>query len=72
MATKYYSLLTREVIPSGHVWAIAFGDYDRETVEFEREDYRDNGHKAKDLKIITTDDSHAAIRAAVDKLNGKA
>ncbi|CAM5598966.1 hypothetical protein MAUB1S_10129 [Mycolicibacterium aubagnense] len=61
----YYSLLTRE---DGQ-WAPQFGDYDLDTVKFERDDYRDRGHKAKDLKIITTTDEQADINRAVFELN---
>ncbi|PBB68286.1 hypothetical protein CK228_13545 [Mesorhizobium sp. WSM4312] len=50
-------------------WAIAFGDYDLDTVKAERDEYRDKGWKAKELKIITTTDQQADIDAAVFELN---
>lgn len=65
MPRPYYSLLTRE---DGQ-WAPQFGDYDLDTVKAERDDYRDHGHKAKDLKIITTTDEQADIKRAVFELN---
>lgn len=66
MARPYHTLLVRE----GGIWAPQFGDYDRETVEAERDDYRDHDHKAKDLKIVTTKTTRQAeIEAVVAKLN---
>jgi hypothetical protein len=63
----YYTLLQRE----DGKWAPQFGDYDRETVESERDDYRDHDIKAKDLKIVTTQGhSWASIQVVVAKLNG--
>lgn len=64
----YYSLLQRE----DGKWSPQFGDYDRETVESERDDYRDHFVKAKDLKIVTTQGhSWAAIQAVCAKLNAE-
>lgn len=67
MKTKptYYSLLTR----TDGVWSMEFGDYDRETVEFELLDKRDHGARKADLKIVTTDANEAAILAVVSTLN---
>ena len=66
----YYTLVVHE---GDHVadspWGIAFGDYDLETVKAERDDYRDRGWKAKELKIITTTDQQADIDRAVFELN---
>lgn len=64
----YYSLLTRDGSP-GCLWAIEFGDYDLDTVKDERDDYRDRGWKASELKIITTTDEQADINRAVFELN---
>jgi len=65
----YYTLLTRHC---GR-WGIAFGDYDRRVVEYEREDYAmGEGYKKKDLKIITTSATQRDIDAAVAQLNGEA
>lgn len=70
MARKYHTLCIRE----DGIWAPQFGDYSREVVEQERDDHRDsaNGYKAKDMRIITSGDTQAAINAAVAKLNAKA
>jgi hypothetical protein len=66
----YYTLVVHE---GDHIadnpWGIAFGDYDLDTVEAERDEYRDKGWKAKELKIITTTDKQADIDAAVHELN---
>ncbi len=70
MRRTYYTLLQRDNRKSP--WLIEFGDYDRETVEAEREERTDSVYGAVSpsrLKIIATDDSQAAIDAAVDKLN---
>lgn len=64
-ARKYHTLLVRE----DGAWTREFGDYERGTVEYELEDYRDKGVRRSDLKIITTDDNDSAINAAVAKLN---
>ena len=48
-------------------------DKDLETVRFELDDYRDHGHKRKDLKIVKTRSSRMVeINAIVDKLNSRA
>lgn len=65
----YHTLLLLEHDDKGSRWAIGFGDYDRDTVEFERDDHRDHGYRAKELKIITTTDLQADIDAAVRELN---
>lgn len=66
----YFTLLQRH---DDGQWGIEFGDRDRETVEAERDDYRDHFIKAKDLKIVTTRTSrNAEIEAVVAKLNGVA
>lgn len=66
MSNSYFSLLTLE---DDFQWYIQFGDYDREVVEDEYQEYRDNGHKAKRLKIIATGSSQDEINAAVRELN---
>lgn len=69
MGKAYHSLLLNDA-PAGTEphWSIEFGDYDRETVEAERDEYlRD--YPAKRLKIIRTGDGQADIEAAVAKLN---
>lgn len=52
-------------------WCLEFGDFDRATVEAEREDYRDHGHKARDLKVLTVGATDAAAQAAIATLNGE-
>ena len=64
--TKYYSLMVYE----NGFWSQQFGDYDKKTVEYERQDYLDHGYKSKDIKIVVTDEEQTAIEAAVDALNG--
>lgn len=70
MTSKYYTLLCRYEIDG--LWHVEFGDFDKESVEFERETLRDDGVQAKNLKIITTkakDDHAHAVHTAVEKLN---
>lgn len=73
MGRKYYTLLSKgnEVHHNGE-WVIEFGDYDRETVEAERDEQRDAAKARQErvsFKIITTGDKQADINAAVAKLN---
>lgn len=70
MPRKYHTLLVRD--DKSAPWCIHFGDYDRETVDSEREDMRDHDHRAMNLKIITTAPEQAAIDAAVARLNAAA
>lgn len=66
MARKYYTLLARE----HGLWVIEFGDYDKEVVQAERDEYRYIGRAARDLKIITTPDAkQKTINAVVAKFN---
>ncbi len=67
MARKYHTLLSREGF--GFPWRIEFGDFDRETVDSERQEYRDNGAKAANLKVITTGARQGDIDSAVSLLN---
>lgn len=69
MSRRYHTLAVRE---DGR-WAPQFGDYDLETVEAERDDYR-HGYqaiKARDLRIVTTGPAQADIDAAIARLNGE-
>lgn len=59
---KYYGLVLREE----GMWTWAFGDFDKECVVFERDDYRDGGVKAKDLNIVTF--ASVPSQAQVDEL----
>jgi hypothetical protein len=67
MAKRYFSLLERDSAESP--WAVQFGDYDRETVESERDEMIDRGIKRRNLRIIETGSKQADIFAAVAKLN---
>ena len=68
MPKPYYLLLSRE--PGDTVFFQQFGDFDRETVEFERDDFRDHGYLAKDLRIVTAKSAKPAdCDAAINLLN---
>lgn len=71
MTRKYHTLIVIDGSP-GCPWSPQFGDYDIETVKAERDDYREQGYKARELRIITTDDSSSAIRDAIIRVNRKA
>ncbi len=65
----YHTLLLRE--QQGQPWSIEFGDYDRTVVDQEmrdRKDAYDHTRKRKYL-IITTGETEAEIRTAVDAMN---
>jgi hypothetical protein len=64
----YYTLVTNE---DGAGWAPQFGDYDREVVEAEQDDYCDGGIPRRCTRIIKSGDRQADIQAKVDELNGK-
>lgn len=69
-ARPYHCLLTRDT--AADKWAIAFGDYDRATVVFERGEYRQQ-YAAKNLTIISTANARAkTVKVAVEALNLKA
>ena len=73
MSRIYYTLAVRDYPAAGvtnRKWAAEFGDYDRETVEYEREEFRRN-YPANCLRIIRTDGAQAAINTAIAKLNGE-
>jgi hypothetical protein len=73
MARTYYTLVSRNWASQyDSTWAIEFGDYDRSVVQAERDDYRDHGCKARNLRIISSGDSQAEINAAVAALNAEA
>lgn len=70
MSKAYYTLAERQ--PDG-TWAPAFGDYDKDVVAQERADMLHGSAgriRAKDLRIVRSGDSQAAIDAAIAKLNG--
>ncbi len=53
MATKMYWTLEVRYGDAGK-WCIEFGDWDRSVVKAEMNDYKDHGHKAKNLRIVGT------------------
>lgn len=65
---KYYTLIARDGSP-GCPWSPQFGDYDRKTVADELADYREQGFKRSELRIIETSARQAEIDAAVSALN---
>lgn len=71
MARTYYTLITRDWDnEAGEMgpWSPQFGDYDRETVQDEREEYL-NEYSSRDVKIIMSKDDQASINARVAKEN---
>lgn len=67
---QYHLLLTFDKHVDLNKWCIDFGSYDKSDVTCERDDYKDRGYKAKDLKILTVDgDTQEEIDAAVAKFN---
>lgn len=57
MAKRYFYLMERN---EDGKWGVAFGDYAKADVAAEREYYRDQGVKAKDLKIVQGLDTQAS------------
>lgn len=71
MARRYHVLLSRN--DSKSPWRIEFGDFDRATVVAERQDYRDGGTKASNLRIITSNSARqSCVDYCVAALNGNA
>lgn len=64
--TKYYTLV--EFDPNHDAWCIAFGDYDRQTVVDEMNDYRSRGAN-HGMTIITTSDKQDDIDAKIAEIN---
>jgi len=65
----YYLLVEKA---EGGEWAIQFGDSDKETVEFERDAYTEQGILKKNLKVIkSASPQQRDCDAAVAKLNEK-
>ena len=69
---NYYTLLIKN--PETKKWSVEFGDFDRETVEEERDITWREGedYKLKDTKIIKTAESQDEIDKEVTRLNNKA
>jgi len=80
MARQYYTLLQYDpavyvggAIATRGYWAIAFGDYERATVEQELSDVADSECKPKRFfKIIRTSDRATDIAAKVARINEEA
>lgn len=69
MARTYYTLVTRDT-ETGFKWFPQFGDYDRETVESEQQDYVDHGTRKADTKIVMSVSSKKRdVDAAITRLN---
>ena len=68
-APRYYTLAVR----MNGEWSPEFGDFDRETVQIERNSYRQSpmGFAAKDLMILISGDSQDEINDAIASLNGR-
>jgi hypothetical protein len=66
MARNYFTLVGK-TFHFGE-WEIIAGDYDRETVQFEREEGAGNDISYTETRIIKSGDSQAEIDAAVAKL----
>ncbi len=72
---KYYTLLSRERGEPASTWAIEFGDYDRSTVAYERDDMKEadaNFARKREYRIITTSPEQKAIDAEVAKIRAEA
>jgi hypothetical protein len=52
-------------------WTPQFGDYDRDCVESDLTGFFENGVRRKDLRIIKSGGTQAAIDAAISELNLK-
>ena len=66
----YHILVERPDV--GDKWAIQFGDKDKDVVRDEREDYRYQGSKLGNLKILRVANARqATCDAAVAALNAK-
>lgn len=72
MTRPYFILAVRDYPAKGATnrkWGVEFGDYERETVEYERDDYRRN-YPANCLKVIrVSDDNQSTIDEAIAALN---
>ena len=67
---RYYTLVIQD--PETLRWSPEFGDYDRETVEQERDDQIDSeACTFLTSRVITTEDTQADIDATVAAMNSK-
>ena len=65
---NYYTLLIKNI--ETNLWGVEFGDFDRETVEDEKDYWRDSeGYMGSRIKIIKTSESQKEIDEIVAILN---
>ncbi len=69
MTKEYYVLLERD--PDSLMWGVQFGDYERDTCVFERNDRRDahDYKRGTKMRIVKTDDSQKSIDELVHRWN---
>jgi hypothetical protein len=72
MARPYFTLVSFDRADETPTWTIEFGDYNREAVEFERDDMRSHEPALKFKILRTADARQATIVAAVIALNANA
>lgn len=65
MARTYFTLAVRE----GGIWGPQFGDYDREAVAAELDDYADHGTLKRDMRIVKSGAKAADISAKIAAMN---
>jgi hypothetical protein len=69
---SYYTLISRTAQDYNGEWVIEFGDYDRATVEFERDDMRENeaydGAQFRIIKTMTARQSEINQRVSEENL----
>jgi len=66
--TIYYTLIEK----TDGLWSPQFGDFDREVVEDEKQDYIDSGSRAKNLRIIQTSPEQEYIDRRIAMFNPRA
>lgn len=67
MSKSYFTLATRE---DDGLWYAQFGDYDRDVVKQELDDYADGGsYRRKDMRVVVTGDDQASVERGVRRLN---
>ena len=64
---QYYTLLVRDNAKSP--WGVHFGDFSRALVDAERRDVCEYEYHRTNTQIITTDETQAAIDAAIQLIN---
>jgi hypothetical protein len=68
MEMAYFTLLCRDNKEAA--WEIAFGDFDKDTVQSELDDYRDHDYQKQNLRIVQTRTSRQSeIDNIIRKLN---